>query len=30
MEYYTAGRHLRVVVALCDEDPDLLVVTVIA
>lgn len=30
MEYYVAGRHIQVVVALCDEDPDLLVVTVIA
>lgn len=29
MEYYVAGRQLKVVVALCDEDPDLLVVTVI-
>src|SRR5262245_48513107 len=29
MEYYVAGRNLRVVVALCDEDPELVLVTVI-
>lgn len=28
MERYVAGRELAVVVALCDEDPDVLVVTV--
>lgn len=30
MEYYIAGRDCKVVVALSDEDPDLIVVTVIA
>ena len=29
MQHYVAGRTLQVVVALCDEDPDLLIVTVI-
>ena len=28
MERYVAGRELAVIVALCDEDPDLVVVTV--
>lgn len=28
MERYVAGRHLGVIVALCDEEPDLIVVTV--
>ena len=28
MERYVAGRNLGVVVALCDEDPDLVLVTV--
>jgi hypothetical protein len=30
MEYYVAGRDIKVIVAVSDEDPDLLVVTVIA
>lgn len=29
VEYYVAGRTVKTVVALCDEDPSLLVVTVI-
>ncbi len=29
MEYYVAGRTVKTVVALCDENPSLLVVTVI-
>ncbi len=28
MERYVSGRHLGVIVALCDEDPDAIVVTV--
>lgn len=28
MQRYVAGRELAVIVALCDEDPDILVVTV--
>ena len=28
MERYVAGRNLGVVVALCDEDPDIILVTV--
>ncbi|GAB3487640.1 hypothetical protein GCM10027399_01630 [Curvibacter fontanus] len=28
MKRYVAGRELAVIVALCDEDPDLVVVTV--
>ncbi|WP_138517066.1 DUF4258 domain-containing protein [Rhodoferax bucti] len=28
MERYVSGRHLGVIVALCDEDPDVVVVTV--
>lgn len=27
MERYVCGRHLGIIVALCDEDPDLVVVT---
>ena len=28
MERYVAGRHLGVIAAICDEDPDVVVVTI--
>jgi hypothetical protein len=30
MEWYSAGRQIAVIAALCDDNPDVLVITVIA